>query len=193
MRLFIAVDLDDTARQALQQRSVALRQRLERLKGATRLTWVSPERLHLTLMFIGEVPDDRGSEIAARLGAPMSLDPFVLEFGRFGTFPQVGRPRVIWVEVTKGHDELKAVHAQALARLEGIEFEREARPFSPHLTLARFREPGTSTERQILADAPASAPVSSPVQHLTLYQSRLSPKGPTYTVLRRTPLGKAAR
>jgi 2'-5' RNA ligase len=188
MRLFSAVDLDDGLRAHVQRTSIALRQRLERIKHASRVSWVSPDRMHLTLLFIGEVSDAIGSEIVSRFGAPLPVPPFDLRVGAVGLFPPAGRPRVIWLGIESGLDQMRQVHEQVVHRLEGVEFAREARAFSPHLTLARFHEPGTVAERQALTEVVVRPGPTCPIDHVTLYQSRLSPKGPTYTALRRAPL-----
>jgi len=188
MRLFVAVDLDDGVRASVQQITIALRQRMERLKHATRIGWVSPDRLHLTLAFVGEVSDAIAADVNARLVQPLPLSPFVIRVGRLGLFPPAGRPQVIWLGVSEGTEPLRRLHQEVLARLEGVPFGRDGRAFSPHLTLARFREPGTVSEGQALADVPLPASVPSTVGHVTLYQSRLSQKGSIYTPLRQTPL-----
>ena len=188
MRLFVAVDLADSVRADVQQITIALRQRLERLKHATRVGWVSPDRMHFTLVFLGEVSEAVGAEVKARLVTPLPLAPFVIRVGRLGMFPPDGRPHVIWLGVNEGAEPLRQLHREVLARLDGVPFARDGRAFSPHLTLARFREPGTVSERHALADVPLPASMPSLVGHVTLYQSRLSPKGSFYTALRQTPL-----
>jgi 2'-5' RNA ligase len=144
--------------------------------------------MHLTLIFIGEVPDAAGNEIASRLTAPVPVAPFELRVGGVGLFPPAGRPRVIWLGIETGLDRMRRVHDEVVRRLEGIEFSRESRAFSPHLTLARFQEPGTVAERQALAEVTVRSGPASVIDHVTLYQSRLSPKGPTYAAVRRAPL-----
>jgi 2'-5' RNA ligase len=70
-----------------------------------------------------------------------------------------------------------------------VPFRREGRPFSPHLTLARFRDGGTRSDRQRLAEVRFEPAGGCTIDHVTLYQSRLSRRGPTYTPLVATPLG----
>jgi 2'-5' RNA ligase len=188
MRLFVAVDLGDAVRAAVQHRAIALRQRLERMKQPSGLAWVSPDRLHLTLVFIGEVSEAIAADIGLRLASPLAVAPFELQIGRLGMFPPGGRPHVMWLAVEDGVTALRDAQAAVLERLEGIEFRRESRAFSPHLTLARFRQPGTLAERQALSDLRLPACGVSHVDHVTLYQSRLSPKGSIYTPIRQTPL-----
>jgi RNA 2',3'-cyclic 3'-phosphodiesterase len=78
-------------------------------------------------------------------------------------------------------------------RLEGIEFRRESRPFSPHLTLARFKDGGSPADRERIASARLESAGECTIDHVTLYQSRLSPRGPTYTPLVVSPLAAPER
>jgi 2'-5' RNA ligase len=188
MRLFVAVDLGDAVRAAVRERTIALRQRLERMKQPTGIAWISPDRLHLTLVFVGEVSEAVAAEIGLRMAAPLAVAPFDVQIGRLGMFPPSGHPHVLWLAVEGGAAALRGLQAAVLERLDGIDFRREARGFSPHLTLGRFRQPGTLAERQALAHLDLPSCGSSRVDHVTLYQSRMSPKGSTYTPIRRPPL-----
>jgi 2'-5' RNA ligase len=80
------------------------------------------------------------------------------------------------------------VHAETMRRLEHVEFRREARPFAPHLTIGRWRDPGPARLRRELAGSQAADAGRCTIDHVTLYESRLSPRGPTYVPLLRSPL-----
>jgi 2'-5' RNA ligase len=188
MRLFVAVDLDEPTRVRVARIIDVLRAGLEVGRSAAAVTWVAPERLHLTLQFIGEVGDDVAKDIAERLRAPFQLAPFEMCFGGMGTFPAAGRPRVAWLGIERGAEALAAVHAEITRRLEGVPFRREARAYSAHLTLARFKNGGTRADRERLAEARLEAAGGCTIDHVTLYQSRLSPRGSTYMPLLATPL-----
>jgi 2'-5' RNA ligase len=149
---------------------------------------VSPRALHLTLVFLGEVDDATAARVVERMRPPLALRPFALGLGRAGLFPPAGRPRVLWLAVTEGAEALGAVRSAVEARLEGIPFPRDDRPFSPHLTLGRFREGGTPDERRAVAETPIAASKPAIVECVTLYQSRLTPRGPEYTALAATRL-----
>ena len=109
--------------------------------------------------------------------------------GEAGAFPLRGAPRAVWLAINDGRSALSAVEEAVSSRLDTVGVARESRPFNPHLTLARVRDP-TGLQRvgwlQALAPPPHAAGV---VDAITLFESRLSSTGPTYTVLQRTALG----
>ena len=188
MRLFVAVDIDDVIRRRIERTTGSLRHVIEQAGSPVRIAWVPPDRLHLTLQFVGEVSDDVGGEIAACLEAPFDQTPFELRFGPLGMFPPTGLPRVVWLGVEQGARELALLQAAVARRLEHIAFRRESRPCAPHLTLARIKEGGTRADRERISGARLEVAGRCTIDHVTLYQSRLSPRGPTYMPLASTPL-----
>ena len=192
MRLFAAVDISDDVRERAARAVEILRRAVERSSSA-RVGWVTPERLHLTLEFIGEVPESVAADVVRRLEPPFAGPPFTLRFGSVGLFPPAGRPRVIWFGLDAGSEEFRQLRAEAVRRLDGVDYRREDRPFSPHLTVGRFREPGRPSDRALFTGADLPALGSCAVDRLTLYQSRLSPRGPAYTPILQVPLGAAGR
>jgi RNA 2',3'-cyclic 3'-phosphodiesterase len=182
VRLFVAVDITDEVRAAAANAVDGLRRAAASGSGA-RVGWVAPDRMHITLEFIGDVSDPVGADIVGRLGAPFADAPFTLEFGGVGLFPPSGRPRVVWLGLLQGRAELQQLRAEVVTRLDGVPYRREHRPFSPHLTLGRFKEDGNVRDRQLLGAVPVPTLGACTVDRITVYQSRLSPKGPTYTPL----------
>lgn len=191
MRLFVAVGLPAAAAAAAAELGASLRQRVTRLAPHARLAWVAPDRMHLTVRFLGEVDPGRVPAIAAALADPFAIPAFVLSLGLPGVFPARGAPRVVWVGVDEGRTALVAVEQEMSGRLERAGIAREERPFSPHLTLARVREPGGLRAADLLAGVGAPRGGRGIVDAITLFESRLSPQGPTYTALQRTPLHQA--
>jgi RNA 2',3'-cyclic 3'-phosphodiesterase len=189
MRLFVAVDIDDRTRGGVARSIDVLRTALEAAQSSARVSWVAPDRLHLTLQFIGQVSEDTAAAIEARLGPPFELPAFEMRLGSIGTFPPGGRPRVVWLGLDRGADALAALHEEVQRRLADVPFRRESRAFSPHLTLARFKHGGTRVDVERISRVALRPAGGCTIDHVTLYQSRLSPRGPTYTPLRVTPLG----
>jgi 2'-5' RNA ligase len=186
--LFVAVDLPDAVRQSAAIAAARVRDALAHVPARSRLAWVEPTLLHLTLVFLGEVDDSTGNVVLERMRAPLAVAPFTLGLGQPGMFPPYGRPRVLWLAVTDGAPALVEAQAAVTRRLEGIRYRREERAFAPHLTLARFKEGGTDGERRAIEQVGVAA-ASGAVDHVTLYRSRLTPRGPEYTVLVKSTLG----
>lgn len=185
MRLFVAIDTSEAAKAAV----AALRTRLaRRLDTGGHLRWSPPAQLHLTLAFIGEVDAGVGAPVADVMTPPFDLPAFTLALGGLGTFPPHGAPRVLWIGALAGAREtidLQRLVAERLARA-GIALER--RPFHPHLTLGRWRE-ARDRARRAVADAADTGEIARvEVDHVTLYESRLSPSGAIHTPLVTTRL-----
>ena len=193
MRLFVAVDIDDRTRARVARVIDALRTGMEVARSTARICWITPDRLHLTLQFIGEVSEDVAGVIQARLRPALDLPAFELRFDRVGTFPPGRRPRVVWLGIDRGADGLGSLQGAVQRRLEDVPFPRESRAFSPHLTVARFKHGGTRADAERLTRLVLEPAGGCTIDHVTLYHSRLSPRGPTYTPLLVTPLSAEDR
>jgi 2'-5' RNA ligase len=180
-RLFIAVDIDEHTRGEIGGISKALRAAVgSRFKAS----WVHADRMHLTLCFFGAADAALERRISEALVEPVGEHPFDLSFEGLGFFPERGFPRVLWLAVRRGGRELRRVQQILQHRLE-LPPEREE--FSPHLTLARIKDRVPRAEMAKIADIAASAGPSR-IDRVTLYESRLSPQGPTYVQIADAPL-----
>lgn len=190
MRLFIAVDV--SAEMAARAGRIADRLREVGVAAA----WVPPERMHLTLQFLGDDVDDADlHKICVAVDeAAATVPPFRIECGGVGVFPDARRPRVAWLGVREGAAELTALHAALAARLEPLGFPPEARGYRPHLTLGRFRggrgDGGAGSDALAAAVAAFSdaAGGATTVQRVCLYESRLAREGAAYDRLHAAPL-----
>jgi RNA 2',3'-cyclic 3'-phosphodiesterase len=182
--LFVAVDLDEATRVAVEKLSRLVREDA-RIQQAGRASWVTRDRMHLTLHFAADADALLERRFVSLLAEPIRQESFNLTFRGLGFFPERGAPRVLWLGIGEGLDELRAVH-RAISHRMGPH-QRPDEPFHPHLTLARFRD---RVVRDRLAEIRAFPAVAgpSPIDRVTLYESRLSPKGPTYTALATAPL-----
>ena len=175
MRMFVAIDLDDRVKaSAFSLRSIA------DSAGRSSLRFVKPEHLHLTLAFLGEVEAPRGDHVIAAMQEPVAgITPFRMAFGGVGMFPPRGAPRVLWLGVSEGATELAALHRLVARRLGALDVRLEDREFHPHLTIGRWRESKASDRARLRAGPPVSTPAMT-VDHVTLYESRVSSEGPTH-------------
>lgn len=187
MRLFVAVEIAPQVIEALAACGDELRRRAARVPRA-RIAWVAADRLHVTVRFIGEVDEAETRAIATALAPDISLTPFALAIEGVGTFPEHRPPRVLWAGIGDGSDAIAAVEAEVSTRLEGCGVPREARPYRPHVTLARVREPGGLRTATWLADWTDRRFGVSPVNAITLFESRPSPQGHVYVPVQRTAL-----
>ena len=191
MRLFVAVELGENIVQRADELIRELRNRTANIAPRARITWPSPERLHLTIAFVGEVDDPRAAAIQGALAPPVQVPSFDLTIGGTGAFPQHGPPRVLWAGLEHGKEDLIALEDEIGGRLAALGIPRETRPYNPHLTLARVREPAGLRAARLFDGLEERRLGTTRVDAITLFQSRLSPKGPTYLALLRTPLAES--
>ena len=184
IRSFVAILLNDEVRAALAAEIARLR------PIGPRVGWVAAPNLHLTLRFLGELPPDLLEQVKDALAeAVAGVAPFALHFHGLGAFPGMARPRVLWVGVAEGGPAAQALQARVEAALTRRGFAREERPFSPHLTLGRVREPrGLAELQQAMARDARMDFGRLEVQSLSLMRSDLSPAGSRYTELASFPL-----
>ncbi len=188
-RLFVALDPPDAVRRRLAALAVDLRRAAGR--HADDVRWVPPENVHLTLQFLGAVPEERVPEIEAAIrSAAAAVRPLSLELRGAGGFPNARRPRVVWAGIAGEIDALSTLVADLGRRLAPLGFPPEERPFSAHLTLGRARDgrgaPGLAGALAHAAEADGTPWRASDV---VLFESHLSPKGPRYEVIHRAPFG----
>lgn len=188
MRLFAGIELADDVRRSTADLSAEIRRRAGRLAPSARVTWVAPERLHVTLAFFGQLDEASASALIALLTTPFRGGPFDMTLAGLGTFPTSGAPRVVWAGVSAGRERLIELEHQLAGRLAALEVPADERAYQPHVTLARVREPGGLRSSALLEGWRDTVLGTTPVRAITLFESRLSPKGPTYVALQRTAL-----
>jgi 2'-5' RNA ligase len=182
LRLFVAIDVPKEIKDRIELDVV------DRLRASVEgARWTRPEGRHLTLKFLGEVADDRLPQIAdAVRAASASHRRFDAAFDELGGFPNVRRPRVLWVGIGPGAEPMSDLARDIENALESLGFETEDRPFHPHFTLARFPRP------YLIDELPAAnvPPTAFTVDEVVLFRSQLHPKGARYSALEAFPLAK---
>jgi 2'-5' RNA ligase len=177
MRLFVALDIPEEVRAALE----AFVAKLRAACGGAR--WARLEGVHLTLKFIGEVQPEKAEAIQAALAALPPYARFSMSFRGVGFFPNERRPRVLWAGIEAGAP-LAELAAAVESALEPLGIARDERAFSPHLTLARFDSPrGLDALHATIAKAGPLEFGATTAGEFHLYQSILKRGGAEYTRL----------
>ncbi len=190
VRCFLAISLSESVKKRLQ----ALQQELAKTGADVR--WVRPEGIHLTLKFLGNVPEEKiepitkaAQEVVAKFG------PLRLRVKGLGAFPSGRKPRVIWAGLEGDLKPLLRLQKELEDSLTKLGFEPESRPFVPHLTLGRVKSGRKMDKlRQVLAeknDRVGEGWEEMRIENLVLYQSTLKPSGAVYTPLKIIPFGGA--
>jgi RNA 2',3'-cyclic 3'-phosphodiesterase len=179
VRLFFAVEIPPEVQAAL-----------GRVRGAESgdYRWVDPLLLHVTLAFLGEQPEARLADVqAVGSAAARGSRGGVLELGEPGSFGARSAPRVLWIGLAGDLAALQALQTRLVLGLRQSGFGLEERPFRPHVTLARRRAAARSGKPEGWPPTHPPSPNTFAMQHLTLFQSKLSPRGPSYTALFQFP------
>ncbi len=191
IRAFIAVELSEPVRQAV----AGFQEELAKARADVK--WVKTANLHLTLKFLGEIQEEQLPVLQQALqDAVKEFKPFTIQLEGIGAFPKTTYPRVVWVGIQTGKEELTKLASAVEAACHSVGFPEEDRllqqaqdrSFSPHLTIGRVRSRDrlAALVKQLqTAEFQASSPTL--VDHITLFQSTLSPHGPTYTPLASLP------
>jgi 2'-5' RNA ligase len=185
LRTFIALDLGKTVR----DRCLCLQDTLAR--SGAEVNWVEEENLHLTLLFLGEV-EDRTLPSLCRAVADCCAghNPFTLSVESVGCFPNPRRPRVVWVGIGAGTEEVCALHdALEPPLLELGCYRREARAYTPHITLGRVKsDPSTDAFALAMTKQAKWLGGETEVREVRVFSSELMKRGPVYTLLSRAKL-----
>ena len=196
IRSFIAIELSDEARAELAR----LQNRLKEICPPQTVRWTPPKNVHLTLHFLGDVSVDHLETVSRTLRDVAAETPsFSLSLGNMGCFPNTRRPRIVWVAMSGETEILVRLQRELGRQLEnGIGFQPEARPYSPHLTIGRAKK-GIPQQRlgqlgQLLEqEIPRVGQLAVlPVDHILFIRSDLKPDGPVYTSLASAQLGQAS-
>jgi 2'-5' RNA ligase len=184
MRTFIAIEVPDETRKEMIEAQ-------RRLKGSgVEASWLRPEGIHLTLKFLGEVPETRITEIMNGIrNSVQEIAPFRLGIGGIGTFPGPKNARVVWIGLSGDTETLKRLQAGVEDAMARLGLKRDDRPFTPHLTIGRIRY--IRSRDRWLKTLEEIRDVKLPgfdVTSIRLMKSELKPSGAVYTELGRVEL-----
>jgi RNA 2',3'-cyclic 3'-phosphodiesterase len=185
IRSFLAIELPDPILKKIEE----VQRDLKSSRADVR--WVSPEKIHLTLKFFGNIEEARIESIVKAIENPVhKTPPFPLLVRGMGAFPHLKKPRVIWMGLVDLRGALVPLQKESELKLNEIGFEPEGRAFQPHLTLGRVNsnqgrdELVGTVERHLETEFGAFV-----VERIVLFKSELRPSGAIYTSLREVKLG----
>jgi len=187
LRTFVALELSG----GVKSRARLLVDRL-RITEST-INWVQPEQMHLTLKFLGDVPEIETPEVCRSVAKAVSkFEPFEIVFRGAGAFPTTHNPRSLWVGVQDGTEYLMDLQAAIEEGLhQDLGFAKERRRFQPHLTIGRVKHVKSSAnytlEELINSNADFDCNLSI-VDEVVTFASFLGREGPTYQALDHAPL-----
>ncbi len=201
IRAFLAVEPSQELRAELALVQQELKHRIEpELKRDTRISWVQPAKIHLTIKFLGDVNEQIIDPLLGAIEQAIGCQTVVnVPLQRLGAVPRPHSPRVLWVGPPENWE--RGAEARRIAEIndaieqacEGLGFLRETKPFSPHLTLARIktgeRQVGAALAKGGVLDSPLSVGTLA-VESVVLMKSELKQTGSVYTKLWEVKIGE---
>lgn len=203
-RTFVAIELDPV----ILRRAIGLVERLRPYAPGAK--WVEEENLHVTLQFVGELSDHEVADACSQAEwAARANPPFTMRVAGVGAFPDLARPKALWLGVSDGADQITRLHEDLDDALGHLIVKRDNRPYVPHLTLARLggggrfggargggrggRSGSGRGSSPYLADTLAGLSDydagSQGVDAISVFSSELRREGPEYHLMARCPLG----
>jgi 2'-5' RNA ligase len=184
-RVFCAIELPSLVREKISEHIT----RLRAAEPGSPASWSRADNVHLTLKFIGEVPLGRVNDLSqAAATAVAGFPSFEIVIANTSSFPQHGTPRVLWIGVDDYSGKLSQLQTKFDDESLRLGFEKEARPFNPHLTIARLRKPQGARTLALAHKEMGFAATKVSVTELNVIRSELSSNGSRYTVISRHAL-----
>src|SRR3990170_1816036 len=183
MRTFIAVELKDELKKKIEEVQTPLK------KINADVSWVKPGNVHATLKFLGEVPEDKIEKVFE--GTEKALEGirgFRLSLKNLGCFPNLKRPRVLWIGVEKGKEELALMAKKIEQEMENMGYPKEEREFSPHLTIGRVKSPKNIEKLAEQIKTTNFQTEEIEIKEVVVMRSQLNPAGAIYTPIKKMPL-----
>lgn len=188
-RIFTAIDISEEAR----RKASAYIDNLRREFPKIRVGWEKPEKLHLTLKFLGDTSEEQLRKLTEAVEKTTKIisnsgfqkNDFNFQIQGTGVFPSPKRARVLWLGLIDEKGILSEINEALETECERLGFEKENRKFKPHLTIARLREPqfsGKLVEKHLQNEF---EPVEFEVSEIVIYESKLQPTGSIYSKVSR--------
>jgi 2'-5' RNA ligase len=176
-RIFIAIDISDETREAVAHYIKRMSEQFPRAP----VKWERPEKLHLTIKFLGSTEEAVIPDVVDILGRnTQPIRPLVIDIGGTGAFPSAKSPRILWLGVSEPTGALKDLAARIDKDCAALAYEPETRAFKPHLTLARIRDPRHASDIGLAHAAHQFGPLCFTCDRLVIYESHLGRGGSTY-------------
>ena len=184
IRSFIAIEIPPAVRLLLE----GLQRDLKKAEGDVR--WVRPEGIHLTLKFLGSIEKREAEKVSRALESiAAAWRPIDLNFHGMGCFPGLRAPRVVWVGLNRGREQVVSLQQVIEDRLAKEGFAREQRSFTPHLTIGRVRSQRGREALIQTIEMKRDIPIGGfCTREITFFRSELNPQGAIYTKMGIFPL-----
>ncbi len=179
VRAFLAFEIEQ---EAVRKKLIEIQSRAAETGADLKL--VEPENIHMTIRFLGDISLNMVDKVFVEM-QEVKFKPFPVQLSGLGVFPSLNYPRVLWVGMGMGAEQLQGIFIQIEPRLHVLGFSPEGNAFSPHLTIARVRSGKNKSQLADFVTKNAKLDFGSvEARCLRLKRSELTPKGPIYSTLK---------
>ena len=182
-RLFIAIPIGDIIKPVLS----VLKSKFTR--NSKNIKWIPSENIHLTLEFVGNISINYIPILIQSLKQDIIQDSFKLEIELTGVFPSSHSPRMLWLGIKRGTEELMSLHTQINRSLEIITANKTILTFTPHITIAKIPQKFMKIDVLPFLNTVYS-PIGLDVNSICLFESQLFQEGAKYRILNEFPLNR---
>jgi len=181
IRTFIAIEIPEPIKLSIAKIQEEL------IRENAHITWVKPQNIHITLKFLGEIEESLVDNLSTVLTAVThQTQPFAVEIQRIGAFPNLKRPKVIWIGAKSENNAMENLALTIEDKVSRLGFEIENRPFKAHLTLGRVKDmSGIDGVMKKLDDNKNFHAGKYTPTEIIIMKSDLTPTGAIYTPLNR--------
>ncbi len=184
IRTFIAIDVPEKIKEQIFEVEKEL------MKSCTEgVKWEEKEKFHITLKFLGDVNEDAIDSIYDVLSENLTgFGKFSIIYKGVGCFPELKRPRVIWIGCEDPSGKLFELQKIVEEKMSELGFEKEDKEYHPHVTLGRVKNPKNISNLTKKIESINFESEAGEVAEVLIMKSDLKPSGSVYTVLRKIKL-----
>lgn len=188
MRAFIAAELPEKVKEDIEAVKTSLN--LEKFP----ITWVKKSKIHLTILFLGEIGPEQSAVIRKILTEETAdLSPTNLRLARLGCFPGFSRPNTLWLGLGGEVEALARLNQKLRQKISQLGIRLDPKPFSAHLTLGRVKRWASRSQRRQIGERLATARIPAgknfEIEKITFFKSQLMAEGPVYEKVASVELG----
>ena len=180
-RVFIGIPIGDQIKSILPLLKSAIN------CNSSYIQWILFENIHLTLSFLGDLLINDIPHIIQSVEQNIATSRFQLSISRTGVFPSSRSPKVLWIGIDKGVDELKLLHEQVVKSVREFKDNYKKNIFVPHISIARIKQ-GSRKIDVLPFMSSVYSPIKINVNSISMYESKLLPEGAQYTIINTFPL-----
>ena len=182
-RVFIGIPIGANIKPVLSVLKSKFTQNSENIK------WIHSENIHLTLKFFGNISVNDLPILIQSLKKELTQNSFAMIIESTGVFPSPHSPRVLWLGIKRGTEELISLHTQIEKSLGKITVKNPEFTFTPHITIAKIPQKFVNIDVLPFLNTVYS-PIELSVNSICLYENKLFPEGAKYRILNEFPLNR---